>query len=112
MDSSKFSIDAHCRVVESQHVFRLTGVYGTSYRAENADWEKSGEAEVRHNMYRYLGEFMNSMELMDLEFNDPKFTWRGTRNGQLIEARLDRGLVNKQWLDLWLNTIVTHGIIV
>lgn len=54
---------------------------------------------------------MNSMELMDLEFNGPKFTWRGTRNGQLVEARLDRGLVNKQWLDLWPNTIVTHDIV-
>lgn len=50
------------------------------------DWEKLGEAEVRHNMYRYLGEFMNSMELKDLEFSGPKFTWRGTCNGQLVEA--------------------------
>lgn len=38
---------------------------------------------------------MCKLELMDLEFNDPKYTWKETRNGQLVEARLDIVLVNE-----------------
>lgn len=51
---------------------------------------------------------MCKLELMDLEFNDPKYTWRGTRNGQLVEAQLDRVFVNQGWQAIWLNTMVTH----
>lgn len=32
---SKHFIDAHCCLVDSDVVFRFTGIYGTSYRAEN-----------------------------------------------------------------------------
>ncbi|KAM2105582.1 hypothetical protein ACFX1R_016068 [Malus domestica] len=31
---------------------------------------------------RFLEEFMNSAEMMDLNFNEPSFTWRGTKYGQ------------------------------
>ncbi|KAM1005496.1 hypothetical protein ACFX2A_002347 [Malus domestica] len=34
------------------------------------------------------------MELIDLGFTSPKFTWHGTRNNSLVQERLDRGLVN------------------
>ncbi|KAM1951519.1 hypothetical protein ACFX15_006123 [Malus domestica] len=136
-DFSKHLIDARCILVDSQTVFRFTGVYGTSYRTEkvefwggmihkfapdNIPWicggdfneflwdhEKSGSAEVRYNRTRYLEEFMSKLEVFDLGFNGPKFTWRGKRNGQLVEARLDRGLVNESWQTLWPNSRVTNG---
>lgn len=76
VDSSRHFIDAYCWVVDSNGAFRFTGVYGTSYHAEKArfNWEKSGGAVPRFNRERYLGDFMNSMELLGLEFNGPKFT--------------------------------------
>lgn len=48
---------------------------------------------------------------MDLGFNGPAFTWRGTRNGVLIEERLDQGLANNLWQALWPNTNVIHGMV-
>ena len=45
---------------------------------------------------------------MDLGINGPKFTWRGTRNGQLVEARLDRGFVNERWQTMWPNARATN----
>lgn len=47
---------------------------------------------------------------MDLDFNGPKFIGRGTWNGQLVEARLDRVLVNDWWQEIWPNSTVTHGM--
>ncbi|XP_050121457.1 uncharacterized protein LOC126599164 [Malus sylvestris] len=136
-DSSKHLIDARCCIVESGVVFRFTGTYGTSYRAEKEviwrvmiqnfrpdsipwicggdfneflwDHEKVGGAEVRYNRPRYLEEFMNKVEVLDLSFNGQKFTWRGTRNGQLVEAQLDRVLVNDRWLSTWPDSFVTNA---
>ena len=137
LESSKHFIDARCNIVDSTISFRFTGVYETSYRAEKCDFwrgmvqhfapdnipwicggdfneflwdhEKSGGVEVRYNRYRFLEEFMGKVDLLDLGFNGPKFTWRGTRNGQLVEARLDRGLVNEWWQSVWPNTRATNG---
>lgn len=113
-------------------------MYGTSYRSEKADFwkgmiqnfspdntpwicggdfneflwdhEKSGGVEVRYNQTRYLEEFMSKLEISDLGFNGPKFTWWGKRNRQLVEARLDRGLVNKSWQVFWPNCLVSIGM--
>ncbi|KAM1752922.1 hypothetical protein EV2_005630 [Malus domestica] len=134
---SKHFIDATCSIVDSQCVFRFTGVYGTSYSSENVDFwrgmiqnfgsddtpwicggdfneflwdhEKSGRAEVRYNRTRYLEEFMSKLEILDLGYNGPKFTWRGKRNGQLVEARLDRAFGNENWQVLWPNCLVSIG---
>lgn len=53
---------------------------------------------------------MNTAELIDLDFNGPSFTWRGTRNGELVEEMFDRGLSNQLWQVSWPNTMVTYGI--
>ena len=73
------------------------------------DHEKSGGVEVRYNRLRYLEDFMGSLEIMDLGFIGPKFTWRGNRNGHLVEARLDRGLANEGWQSMWPNSSVIIG---
>lgn len=87
-------------------------ICGGNFNDFQWDWEKVGGAAVSTHMYRYLGEFMNLMELLYVEFSSPKFTWRGTRNGQLVEARLDRALVNKHWFDYWPNTGAINGTVV
>lgn len=38
MESSKYFINARCSYIDSQSVFRFTGVYGTSYQAKQADF--------------------------------------------------------------------------
>ncbi|KAM1548362.1 hypothetical protein PS2_009435 [Malus domestica] len=48
---------------------------------------------------------------MDLEFNGHSFTWRGKKNGDLVEERLDRALINGLWQDMWPNSMVTHGTV-
>lgn len=61
------------------------------------DHENSGEREEIHSHPRFLHEFMSKMELIDLGFSGPMFTWRGTRNNMLVKKRLDRGMVNENW---------------
>ena len=137
IDSSKHFIDARCKSEELPSEFRFTGVYGTSYRAEKEvfwrdminkfnsdigpwlcggdfneilwDHEKNGGAAVRYSRPRYLEEFMGKTGLMDVGFKGPKYTWRGMRNGQMVEARLDRALLNDKWQFFWPNTAVVIG---
>ncbi|CAN6571026.1 unnamed protein product [Malus baccata var. baccata] len=127
----------YCNGFDVAPVGRAGGVYGTSYSSEKVDlwrgmiqnfgsddtpwicgrdfneflWdhEKSRGAEVRYNRTRYLEEFMSKLEILDLGYNGPKFTWRGKRNGQLVEVRLDRALGNENWQVLWPNCLVSIG---
>ncbi|KAM1575569.1 hypothetical protein ACFX10_031984 [Malus domestica] len=52
------------------------------------------------------------VELLDLNFHGSPFTWRGMRNGELVEERLDRALSNQSWQECWPNTMVIHGIVI
>lgn len=138
--SSKHIIDARIKVVGSNRWARVTCVYSTSYRDERDafsgwmknwfmpsnipwlcggdfneilwDYEKSGGKDLNYNRPRFLEEFLNSSELMYLDFNGPNFTWRGMRNGQLVEERLDRGLSNKLWHECWPNSLVIHEAVI
>ncbi|KAB2610947.1 hypothetical protein D8674_018979 [Pyrus ussuriensis x Pyrus communis] len=134
--SSKHIIDAVMRIKGQMQWSRITGVYGTSYRAEKNlfwewmvnhftptdipwicggdfneflwDYEKSGGVEVLYNRPRFLEEFLSSSQLMDLGFNGPTFTWRGLRKGDWVEERLDRVMANEKWQQLWPNSHVMH----
>ncbi|KAM1585182.1 hypothetical protein ACFX1Z_038078 [Malus domestica] len=138
--SSKHIIDAKVREVGAVRWMRVTSVYGTPYCGEKAtfwNWmnsffqpidipwlcggdfneflwesEKSGGAPVLYNRPRYLANFMEEVELHDLDFNGSPFTWRGIRNGELVEERIDRGLCNQLWQNIWLNTLVNHAAVV
>ncbi|CAN6706248.1 unnamed protein product [Malus baccata var. baccata] len=39
----------------------------------------------------------------------PAYTWRGLRNGEWVEERLDRGLINGLWQEVWPTTFAEHG---
>ncbi|KAB2625965.1 hypothetical protein D8674_017625 [Pyrus ussuriensis x Pyrus communis] len=138
--TSKHIIDAKINYVDSDRWARITWVYGTAYRNEKEDfwgwmkdwfkptnilwlcggdfneilwdYEKSGGTSLNYNRPRYLEEFLNGTELMDMDFNGPCFTWRGMRNGHLVEERLDRGLANRKWQDCWPNTMVIHETVI
>ncbi|RXH98129.1 hypothetical protein DVH24_010454 [Malus domestica] len=88
----------------------LLGSTRTSYRAKKEEfwgWMNShftpssilwlyvgGGGTQIYNQPRYLANFINCTKLMDLEFNGPAFTWKGIRNGDLIEEHIDRGFLN------------------
>ncbi|KAM2626797.1 hypothetical protein TB2_000341 [Malus domestica] len=137
--SSKNIIDVIMRNDGDGKWFRVTGVYGTPYREDKAefwDWmssyfslsdipwlcagdfneflwdhEKSGGVEVLYNRPRYLENFMQATNLWDLDFNGPAFTWHGMRHGHWVEERIDRALINGLWQDLWPESLVTHGTV-
>lgn len=74
-------------------------------------FEKQGGCDDFHTRPRFLHEFMMNMELLDLGFCGLKFTWRGTRNNDLVQERVNRGVVNESWQTRWPSTTVTHGIV-
>ncbi|KAM2983041.1 hypothetical protein FF2_009016 [Malus domestica] len=116
--------------------FHASWIYGTSYRNEKVEFwhwisaelrpndipwiwvgdfnkilsddEKSRGSQRTQTAATFLQSFMNNLELMDLGFSGPKFTWRGTRNGCLVQERLDRGLINGEWQVRWPNLMIIH----
>ena len=51
----------------------------------------------------YFQGLINECLLNDPHFNGQKFTWFGVRERELIKERLDRVLVNLEWMDEFLN---------
>ncbi|KAM1743179.1 hypothetical protein ACFX12_013097 [Malus domestica] len=135
--SSRHVINSIVRFDGVPQWVRVTGVYGTAYSSEKAefwawmqshfspsdvpwlcggdfnefiwDYEKSGGVAVNYNRPRFLADFMNATELFDLEFKGPAFTWRGFRRGEWVEERLDRGLINGLWQEVWPKSMALHG---
>ncbi|KAM1023967.1 hypothetical protein ACFX2I_037177 [Malus domestica] len=70
--------------------------------------EKSGRSPWHWSTIPFLQSFLNCMELVDLGFLGPKFTWRGTRNGSLVQERLDMDLINGSWQTQWPNSVIIH----
>ncbi|XP_041025435.1 uncharacterized protein LOC121265832 [Juglans microcarpa x Juglans regia] len=54
---------------------------------------------------------MEECELSDLGYMGDRFTWRNNREGQqFTKERLDRGLANSRWQDLFPSHSVSHEI--
>ncbi|GAV79882.1 hypothetical protein CFOL_v3_23345 [Cephalotus follicularis] len=52
---------------------------------------------------------INNMNLIDLGFVSPKFTWSNLQSfNNLILERLDRTLANSRWKVLFLNNVTIH----
>ncbi|KAM2576603.1 hypothetical protein TB2_002354 [Malus domestica] len=138
LSSSINAIDTCVQEFASGSVVRITWMYGPpraenkakfwesqsrSFAADDLHWmcvgdfnelvwphEKRGGRAWEVGRMRFLKEFMQSKELVDLGFSGPPFTWeRDWENWGLIEERLDRALVNNLWTELWPNTCVSHG---
>lgn len=75
------------------------------------EFEKHGGCDDFHTRPKFLHEFMEKMELIDLKFYGPKFTWMGNRNNGLVQEQLDRGLVNGGWQVRWPSTSISHGVV-
>ncbi|BFG30816.1 hypothetical protein CerSpe_170900 [Prunus speciosa] len=139
--SSTNVICSMMKSINTGRLFRAYWIYGTPYReAKNEFWywmeqsfaptnhawfcggdfneflwghEKSGGSEPSHSRPKFLHNFMSKMALMDLGYVGPCFTWRGrVCSGDLVQERLDRGLVNYEWKTAWPNTTVYHETVV
>lgn len=73
------------------------------------DFEKRGGRRLDKNRRRYLHEFLDKNELLDLGFQGSSFTQRGTRADRVVvQERLDRGLINVSWQETWPNSQAIH----
>ncbi|KAL6137675.1 hypothetical protein ACLB2K_062964 [Fragaria x ananassa] len=71
--------------------------------------EKDGGNPWNPSKRRFLREFMEANDLIDIQFKGQKYTWSNNwPGGGLIKIRLDRGIVNTKWLERWLDTSVFH----
>ena len=123
---SKFHIDA---IVNSgsKEAWRLTGFYGEPDRDRREEgwnmlrmlrsrselpWccfgdfnellkvgDKRGGAPWSHNQMQQFKDVLDHYGFVNLGFSGPAFTWRGRRRGEWIWERLDRGVVNYDWLE-------------
>ncbi|KAI5336490.1 hypothetical protein L3X38_015758 [Prunus dulcis] len=71
--------------------------------------EKSGGNPILHSTPRCLQRFMDSNSLLDLGYIGQRFTWQNNHvDGSFIQERIDRGLVNEEWLIAWPESQVYH----
>lgn len=72
--------------------------------------EKEGGKPWNPGKKRFLREFMDANDLIDIQFKGQNFTWcNNWPGGGLIKIRLDRGVVNTNWLERWPETSVFHS---
>nr|XP_016446838.1 PREDICTED: uncharacterized protein LOC107771891 [Nicotiana tabacum] len=66
-------------------------------------------ASVEEKMGGITYQMSKSIDFLDLGFYGPKCTWsNGIGQCSIVWKRLDRGLVNDQWLAAFSNTTVSH----
>lgn len=137
INSCQYWIDAIVKEVSKNFEARCTWMYGTPYQLEKATfwesmsdfdrkdglpwlvigdlnevlWQKEKEGGARWNprRKRYLLDFMNFNNLLDLGYKGQRFTWaRNNGDHCKLRERLDRGLSNTQWLVCWPDRCVHH----
>ena len=68
-----------------------------------------GSGSRPYNQIAKFARTVDDCSLLDLGFSGPKFTWCNRRfEGNLVYARLDRGLCNLKWLDLFPSSKISH----
>ncbi|XP_021766594.1 uncharacterized protein LOC110731050 [Chenopodium quinoa] len=61
-------------------------------------WERSSSCHETTRRMALFNEWVQDMELLEVEFNDPSHTWaRGNSISTRTSARLDRALCNGEW---------------
>ncbi|XP_035545422.1 uncharacterized protein LOC118348263 [Juglans regia] len=67
-----------------------------------------GKSFAQSSTLKGLPLFMNRFGFVDIGFNGPKYTWSNKRAGfNLIKERLDRGIANLEWIELFPNAYIT-----
>ena len=71
--------------------------------------EKQGGLERSQRQMQEFREAVEYVELHDLGFEGPAFTWcNGRKDKECVWERLDRTLANPTWKNTFPNTVVTH----
>ena len=71
--------------------------------------EKCGGHSFGSSSHFDFVDFVQSNALVDLGFLGNKFTWSNHRFGRAnIRERLDRGLANQGWVQLYPNSLINH----
>lgn len=137
LEMTKNWIDAMVNMPSESFYGRCTWLYGTPYNNEKTEFweemlrwerrdsepwmvigdfneicwqhEKDGGSGWNTARRRFLIEFMQTCNLVDLGFKGQGFTWERFCGDELIiRERLDRAIVNPEWLENWQNTCVIH----
>ena len=70
--------------------------------------DKSGGVPQSHNLMQSFREVLDECGFIDLGYSGLDFTWHGKWRGELVWERLDRGVANYEWLDLFPTGRVVH----
>lgn len=137
LQATKHLIDTKVTISNGGIDFHASWIYGTPYKDEKNVWwnwinhavapnglpwicfgdyneimwtcEKMGGRTLSQNHERFLLNFMNRMELVDLGYKGQVFTWSGRRGeGLLVQERLDRCLIDVAWQETWPCSVATH----
>ena len=68
-----------------------------------SEMEKKGGRRKEKKKIECFQEMINSCGLNDAHYKGQKFTWYRIRKGELIKERLDRALVNLEWMEVFPN---------
>ncbi|KAK3222272.1 hypothetical protein Dsin_009297 [Dipteronia sinensis] len=73
------------------------------------DSEKASGIQRSRAQMEAFREVINDCDLDDLGYSGPAFTWCNKRgDGEMVQERLDRGLCNYQWKEIFKDTTVSH----
>ncbi|KAK9117767.1 hypothetical protein Sjap_016714 [Stephania japonica] len=103
------------RIVQFQHFVnrfpsrREDVVFIGDFNALTSSIEKQGGNQWVSSRNDELIKLVEELKLEDLGFMGHQFTWSNKREGRnLIQARLDKGFANQQWLLKYPGAVVKH----
>ena len=70
--------------------------------------DKKGGVPRAYSLMENFRDVLDFYGFVDLGYLGPDFTWRGRRKGEMIWERLDRGVVNYEWLSKFPTGQVRH----
>ncbi|CAN1267942.1 hypothetical protein LINPERPRIM_LOCUS12971, partial [Linum perenne] len=71
--------------------------------------EKRGGIPLDRNKIASLLNFSNNMQLLDIGFSGPEFTWSNRQSlASPIDERLDQFFINESWLDTFPESAIEH----
>ncbi|KAL1157920.1 hypothetical protein V6Z11_A08G188200 [Gossypium hirsutum] len=74
--------------------------------------EMNGSKMKADRCLRSFQNFIEGRSLIDLPAKGQFYTWFNSIEGQVIRERLDRVLVNKEWLDMFSDSLVFNLFVV